>query len=154
MLQEAGYAKMDDQTSPDRFQAQCKGEMSSSAAMIPNLHRRLSWLATLVVVGCGTAVAAETEEQGRRLFVPAGTRIDAALRTKAGDRPILAEPAGYPYFYMISTGSPTAVPAAPAVYPWQGRALRGWAVAKGGSPAGYHIAVNPGGRFVVALGFF
>jgi hypothetical protein len=106
------------------------------------------------MIGQGVVLAAGPDNKGKPLFVPAGTKIDAALRTQAGDRPILAEPNGYPYFYLISTGSPTPVPGKPGVCPWQGCALRGWAASKAGPAAGYHIAVPPGGRFVVAIGFF
>jgi hypothetical protein len=102
----------------------------------------------------GIALAAGADDKGKPLFVPAGTKVDAALRAKAGDRPILAQPSGYSYFYTISTGTPTPVPGAPGGCPWQGCALRGWACNKSGTAAGYHIAVPPGGRFVVAVGFF
>ena len=40
------------------------------------------------------------------MFVPPGTKIDAALRVKAAGAPILASPQGYRYFYTVSSGGP------------------------------------------------
>ncbi len=122
--------------------------------MLRNTSYGLAWLVSLLMTCQGTAAATGRNDSGKPLFVAAGTKIDAALRAQAGDRPILAEPRGYPYFYAVSTGSPAVVPAARAVFPWQACALRGWACNKSGTAAGYHIAVPRDGRFVVAIGFF
>ena len=89
------------------------------------------------------------------LFVPPDTRIDDGLRAKAAGRPILARPEGYPYFHLVSTGAAVHVGAPPEGYDagFAGR-REGWGVMKGGSPAGYHFAVRPGGRYLVAIGFY
>ena len=93
----------------------------------------------------------ETADRARPLFVPAGTKIDTALRVKAAGRPILAEPDGYPYFYKISTGDPLRLVQQTSSFP-KGM-LRGWPISGGGWLAGYHISVPRNGRFVVAIGF-
>ncbi len=79
------------------------------------------------MIGHGIALAAGADDKGKPLFVSAGTKIDAALRAKAGDRPILAEPSGYPVFLFdldrladARSGDARGVPLARL-------RLRGWA---------------------------
>ena len=101
-------------------------------------------------------------EPPKPLFVKAGTRIDSASCQRSG-APILAEPNGYTYFYTCAAaegqwgdpGEPFVCPNVPAGYdPAFGAAYRGWYVNKGGAPASYHFSVKPGGKYVVAVGFY
>jgi len=94
-------------------------------------------------------------EVRKPFFVKPGTPIDARLRAKAAGAPILAKPDGYQYFYTRSAAAQSFRCAAPKGFdPGFGSAIQGWNVANGGCPAGYHFAVKPGSRCLVAIGFF
>ncbi len=89
------------------------------------------------------------------LFVSPGTRIDARLRAKAAGAPILAKPDGYQYFYTRSAAAQGFRCSPPKGFdPAFGSAIQGWNVANGGCQAGYHFAVKPGSKCLVAIGFF
>ena len=104
----------------------------------------------------GTRPIPEAARTEAAAFVAPGTQVTAGLREHLGDAPIVLRPDGYTYFYTrVCVGLPQrcAPPGAPYDRGFEG-ALVEHSVNKGGPPIGYHFAVRPGGRFVVAIGFF
>ncbi len=108
------------------------------------------------VMGSRSGLPPPSAKSTKPFFVPAGTRIDDAVRAQAAGAPILQKAEGFPYFYRTATpfsvlrcGQP------PEDYvPAFGWAIQGAAVNNGGSAASYHFAVKPGGKYVVAIGFY